>query len=129
MDALDRAGHQGPREVLVGEPFAAFDGVHEVALDRVARRERNVVAALHHPRAAALAEQALDRDRDRQRGIGCMRVQRSEQARAPGAEDEDVGLQPADGRSVQRAFTPNAANARARLARASASTVAYRLPP
>jgi hypothetical protein len=30
------AGHERPRELLVGQPLAAFDRVHEVALDRVA---------------------------------------------------------------------------------------------
>ena len=69
VDALDRAGHERPREVLVRQPLAAFDRVHEVPLDRVALRQRDVVAALDHPRAAALAEQALDRDRDVERGI------------------------------------------------------------
>ena len=57
--------HERPREVLVGQPLAAFDRVHEVALDRIARGERDVVAALDHARAAALAEQALHRDGDR----------------------------------------------------------------
>ena len=47
------------------EPLAALDGVHEVALDRVGRGERDVVAALDHARAAALAEQTLHRDGDR----------------------------------------------------------------
>ena len=63
VDALDGAGDERPGEVLIGQPLPAFDRVHEVALDRVARRERDVVAALDHPRAAALAEQSLDRDR------------------------------------------------------------------
>ena len=70
VNALDRTGHQRPREILVGQPLAAFDRVHEMALDRVAGGQRDVVAALDHARAAAFAEQALDRDRDRQRGIG-----------------------------------------------------------
>src|SRR5690606_38767360 len=59
-DALDRLGDQRPGKVLVREPLAALDGVHEVALDGVARGERDVVAALDHAGAAALAEQALD---------------------------------------------------------------------
>jgi len=36
-----------------------LDRVHEMPLDRILCRERDVVAALHHARAAALAEQAL----------------------------------------------------------------------
>ena len=66
-DPLDRLGHQRPGEVLVGEPLAAFDRVHEVALDRIAGCQRDVVAALDHSRAAALAQQPLDRDGDRKR--------------------------------------------------------------
>ena len=42
------------------QPFAALDRVHEMALDRIAGIERDVVAALHHAGAAAFAEQALD---------------------------------------------------------------------
>ena len=67
VDALDRAGDERPREILVGQPLAAFDRVHEMALDRIAGGKRDVVAALDHARAAAFAEQSLDRDRDRQR--------------------------------------------------------------
>src|SRR5439155_6488418 len=67
VHALDRTGHQRPGEILIGEPCATLDRVHEMALDRVARTERDVVAALDHARATALSEQALDRDRDRQR--------------------------------------------------------------
>ena len=69
VDALDRDRDERPREVLVGQPLAAFDRVHEVALDRILRGERDVVAALHHARAAALAEQAFHRDGDRERGF------------------------------------------------------------
>ena len=53
--------------------------------------QRHVVAALDHARAAALAEQALHRDGDRERGIRLVRMQRGEQPRAAGAEDQDVG--------------------------------------
>src|SRR5882672_1339697 len=63
--SFDRQGHQQPRQLLVGKPLAALDRVHEMALDRVLLRERDVVAALHHARAAAFAEQALHRDVDR----------------------------------------------------------------
>jgi hypothetical protein len=52
VDALDRPRDQRPRQVLVGQPLAALDGVHEVALDRVAGRERHVVAALDHARCS-----------------------------------------------------------------------------
>src|SRR5262245_46690095 len=51
--ALDRRAHQRPSQLLMRQPFAALDGVHEMPLDRVARIERDVVAALHHARATA----------------------------------------------------------------------------
>ena len=68
-------------------------GVHEMPLDRVGRRERDVVAALHHAGAAAFAEQALHRDGDVELGPRLLGVQRREQARAAGAEDQDVGVE------------------------------------
>ena len=92
VDALDRTVDQRPRQILVRQPRAADDRVHEMPLDRIARRERDVVAALHHARAAAFAEQALDGDGDRQRGIGGVRVQGGEQPGAAGTEDQDVRL-------------------------------------
>ena len=91
VNALDRAGDQRPGEVLIREPFAALDRVHEVALDRVAGGERDVVASLNHARAAAFAEQTLDRDGDRQRRVRRLCVQRGEQARAARAQNENVG--------------------------------------
>ena len=143
-DPLDGARDERPREVLVRQPLAALDRVHEMPLDRVACGQRDVVAALHHPRAAALAEQALDGDRHVQRGIRRVRVQRGEEPGAAGAEDQDVGAHAAHhvapaGRSAhscgsRRAdrrsrglgdrLTPSAASAAARFARASASTAA-----
>ena len=117
VDALDRDGHERPGEVLIGQPFAAFDRVHEVALDRVALGERDVVAALHHARAAAFAEQAFHRDGDRKRGVRLVRVQRGEQARPARAEDEDVGLV-----CFQEVLTPSAASAAARLSRDASFT-------
>ena len=94
VHALDRLRHQRPGQLLVGQPLAALDGVHEMALDRVAGIERDVVAALHHARAAALAEQALGGDRDVERRVGLMRMQRREQPGAAGAQDQNVGLEP-----------------------------------
>ncbi len=93
-DARARLVDQQPCEVLIVQPGAAVDRVHEMALDGIARRQRHVVAALHHARAAAFAEQALDRDGDVEIGIGALRVQRGEQSRAPGTENQDVGIEP-----------------------------------
>ena len=63
--------------------------------------QRDVVAALHHARAAAFAEQALGGDRDVEIGIGLMRMQRREQPGAAGAEDQNVGVEPLDHRQMQ----------------------------
>ena len=94
-DALHRHRDQRPGELLIGQPLAALDGVHEVALHRVPGRERDVVAALHHARAAAFAEQPLHREGDGKTRVRLVRVQRGEQPRAAGAEYQDVGLEPA----------------------------------
>ena len=92
VDALHRPVHQRPGEILVGQPLAALDRVHEVALDRIAGRERDVVAALDHPRAAAFAEQALHRNSHGEIRVRLLRMQRGKESGAAGAQDEDVGL-------------------------------------
>ncbi len=90
-DATLRPGDEGPGEVLLVEPLAAVDRVHEMPLGGIAGRQRHVVAALHHAGAAAFAEQALDRDGDGEAGRGLLRMQRGEEPGAAGAEDQDVG--------------------------------------
>ncbi len=80
-DALDGHVDQGPGKLLVRQPFTALDRVHEMALDRVLGGERNVVAALHHARAAAFAEKALHRDSDRKVRVALVCVQRGKQPR------------------------------------------------
>ena len=84
---------QQPRQLLLVEPAAAVDRVHEMPLDGILRRQRDVVAALHHAGAAAFAEQALHRDGDVELGPRLLGVQRREQAGAAGAEDQDVGVE------------------------------------
>src|SRR5260221_11346380 len=59
-----------PGQLLVRKPLAALDRVHEMTLDGVFLRQRDVVAALHHARAAAFTEQAFDTDSDRDLGRG-----------------------------------------------------------
>ena len=115
-DADLRPFHQGPGQVLVVEPLAALDGVHEVALDGITRRQGDVVAALDHAGASRLAEEALDADGDGQPGRRLVDVQRGEQAGAAAAEDEDVGF---DG---SHCSTPNAVSAAARRSRARSAT-------
>ena len=91
---LDGSRYERPGQLLVRQPFAPFDGVHEMPLDRVAGIERNVVAALHHAGAAAFAEQPFGRNRDVEIGIGFGGVQRRKQPGPAGAENQDVGLEP-----------------------------------
>jgi hypothetical protein len=90
LDSFDGAFHQPPGQVLTRQPFAADDGVHEVPLQGVARGERDVVAALDHTGAAALAEQSLDGDGDLELRVGLQRVQRREQPGAARADDQEV---------------------------------------
>ena len=116
-DALPGAGDQGPGKLLVVQPLAALDGVHEVALDGIAGRQGHVVAALDHARAAAFAEQALHRHGDGQIGRRRLGMKGGEKAGAAAAQDQDVGLQPPQPR------TPMDARAAARRPAASRRTV------
>ena len=65
MNALNRLRNQSPCQVLIGKPFAAFDGVHKVPLDRVALGNCNVVSTLNHACAAAFTQKPLYCNRDR----------------------------------------------------------------
>ncbi len=94
--ALDRGRDQRPRQLLMRQPFAALDRVHEMALDRIAGVERDVVAALHHARAAAFAEETLARNGNVEIGIGFERMQCGKQPGATGAEDQNIGFQVLD---------------------------------
>ena len=107
--ALHGVRDERPREILVGEPRAAFDRVPEVLLDRIARRQCDVVAALDHPRAAAFAEQSLDGDRDRQRQVRLMRMQRGKQ---PPRRRRRIRTS-VDNRLIVIALTPSEASTRA----------------
>src|SRR5579863_7871260 len=93
---LDRGRDQRPGQFLMRQPFAAFDRVHEMALDRIAGIERDVITALHHAGAAAFAKETLAHHRDVEIGIGFEGMQRREQAGAAGAEDQNVGLETLD---------------------------------
>src|SRR6185295_6709595 len=89
-------GDELPCQVLIVEPLAALDRVHEMPLDGIAGRQRDVVSALHHPRAAALAEQPLHRHRHIERWRGLLRMQGREQSRAARAENQDIGVDAAE---------------------------------
>ena len=119
---LDRGGDQRPRQRLMRQPFAAFDRVHEMALDRVAGIERHVVAALHHAGAAAFAEQALAHDGDVEIGIGLVGMQRGKQPGAAGAEDQNIGL--ADARRSLGSQNTRTRNTNATTAEIAAASVA-----
>src|SRR5262249_49767365 len=125
-DALDRLAYQGPGEILVRQPLAALDRVHEVALDRIAEVQRHVVAALDHARATAFAEQAFGRDRDFERRIGGMRVQCGKQPGAARAEDQDISIEPLDYHADQKT---RARKMTATSAEATAASTASRFCP
>jgi len=93
--SFEGSRYERPGKLLVGQPCASLDRVHEVPLDGVARCESDVVAALNHARAAGLAEQPLHRNGDGERRIRCLRMQCREQPGTAGAENQDVRLQPA----------------------------------
>ena len=120
LHPLDRLGDQRPGQLLVRQPFAAFDSVHEMAFDGVAWIERHVVAALHHAGAAAFAKQALADDGDVEIGIGLQGMQRGKEARAAGAEDQNVGLEVFDVHSQNT----RAKNMKAMIADIAAARVA-----
>ena len=120
LHPLDRLGDQRPGQFLVRQPFAAFDGVHEMALDGVAGIERDVVAALHHAGAAAFAEQTLADDGDVEIGVRLQGVQRRKQSGAAGAEDQNVGLEIFDIHSQNT----RARNMKAMIADTAAASVA-----
>src|SRR5215471_17480494 len=63
-----------------------------MALDGIAARQRDVVAALHHARATAFTEQSLDCDRHLQRRIGLLGVKCGKQPCAARSQYQDVGL-------------------------------------
>src|SRR5262249_25568362 len=124
-DTLDGFRHQRPGEVLVAEPFAALDRVHEMALDRVAGRQHDIIAALDHPGAAAFAEQTLRCNRYIKRRIGRLGVQRRNKSSAARAEDQDVGPQPFQLHQKVLARKTKATNADA----AAARTASHFWPP
>src|SRR6516225_5074716 len=119
--ALDRRRDQRPGELLMRQPFAALDRVHEVPFDRVAGIDRNVVAALHHPRASAFAEEPLARNRHIEMGIGFERMQCREQPGPARAEDQNVGLELLDCHDFQNTRTRKA---KAMMADNAAASVA-----
>ena len=61
---------QPPGHILIGQPLATFDRIHEMPLDRVAMAQRDIIAALHHAGTAAFSDQPLDRDGDLRAGRG-----------------------------------------------------------
>src|SRR5205823_11566228 len=57
-------GDQRPGELLIVDETAPANRVLEMRLERIGRVEHGVIAALHHPRAATLAEQPFRDDCD-----------------------------------------------------------------
>ena len=85
---LRRSLAEPPRHILIRQPLAAVNRVHEMPLDAVAGSKRNIVSTLHHPRTAAFADQTLDSQGNPSAvGRTLLRMKRSEQPRAAGAKD------------------------------------------
>ena len=82
VDAFHGTVDECPGEVLVRQPFAADNRVHEMTLDGVARGDGNVIAALNHARAPRFANETLDREGDVEIRVRLRRVQRGKQAGA-----------------------------------------------
>ena len=97
MNAFNGGIDQRPGEVLIVEPFPALDGIHEMAFNGVAVADCNVVTPLHHARATALAEKALDRNRDIQIRRRLMGVERGKKSSAPTAKNQNIRLVPGNG--------------------------------
>ena len=104
--------YQGPGQILIVKPFAAFDRVHEMAFGAVTRGKRHVVAALHHAGAAGFPQQPLDRHGHLQLRRQVLGVQGREQARPARTQDQNIRLLCVD--PGRHDFTPMAANASAR---------------
>src|SRR5438552_923245 len=78
-DALDRAAHKHPRQLLIRKPCAAFDGIHELPLDRVASPARSVVDAVERARLGGRMHKGAPPPRS---GAPYWRAER--QSRSPG---------------------------------------------
>src|SRR5439155_1284069 len=92
-DAAGRFGDQRPHQLLIVDEAAALERVEQMRLERIGRSEHGVVAALDHPRAAGAAEQALDDDPDAQAWRRVGGVQRSAEAGAAGAKDQEIEVE------------------------------------
>ena len=122
-----RADHKRPGQILIIQPFAALQRVHEMTLGGITLSNRNIIAALDHARAAAFAKQALHRNGDFQRGIADFGMKRGEQTRTTRAEYQNIRAAPCDlgGHHAAPSFSSTAWRRRA----ASSFTLANRLPP
>ena len=83
----DRGLTQAHRHILIWQPLATIDGIHEMTFHRVTGRQGNVVATLHHARATTFTEQTLNCNSDMEVWIGLARVQSREQAGTSTTED------------------------------------------
>ena len=84
---------QDPSQFLVVDERTALDGVFEMLLERVVRVQDGVVAALHHPGAAALPYLPLGYHDDMQAGVLAVSVQRGHQPGAASAYNQYVCVQ------------------------------------
>ena len=52
-NAFHRKGAKPPCHILIWQPFAANNRIHKMPLNRITAAKRDIIAALHHPCAAA----------------------------------------------------------------------------
>ena len=72
--------------------MAALDRVAEMFFERIVGVQHAVVSALHHARAAGLAEQSLYHNGDAQVLVDLMGMHRREQPSAAGADDQQISF-------------------------------------
>ena len=53
-----------PGHILIRQPFAANNSIHEMAFNRIAATKRHIIAALYHTGTAAFANKPLYRKGD-----------------------------------------------------------------
>ena len=92
-DDPGRVIDQHPSQFLVVDERTALDGVFEVLLERVVGVQHGVVAALHHPGAAALPYLPLGHHDDMQAWVLAVGVQRGHQPGPSAAYNQYVCVQ------------------------------------
>ncbi len=95
LQLVDNAGsvlNERPRQLLIVDVPAALERVGVVQIERVARVEHGIVAALHHDGATGPADDPLAHERDAQAGVPVESVEHAHKPGAAAADHRDVCL-------------------------------------